>query len=179
MELFKTKLLTLRPATLDDKKSVYNWLAHSNLTKAMLGPPNFYDHPIPTWDEFNQDYLDHYFDGSQPLKGQCFILIHNGQPIGQINYNEIDITTKSTEIDIWLADRKYTGKGFGTEAIKTLCEYLYYKLQCETIYIAPSKRNIIAIKAYKKAGFIETKNLPDNFVPDYEDTVVLSKTLRK
>lgn len=179
MEELKNKLLALRPATLQDKKSVYNWLAHSNLTIEMLGPPNFPDNPIPSWDEFNEDYLDHYFDGSQPLKGQCFILIYNGQQIGQINYNEIDPTTKSTEIDIWLADRAYTGKGLGTEAIKTLCDYLYHKFGCETIYIAPSRRNIIAIKAYKKAGFIETKNLPKNFVPDYEDTVVLTKTIQK
>jgi RimJ/RimL family protein N-acetyltransferase len=176
MQDLTTKLLTLKPATLQDKKSVYDWLADSNLTSEMLGPPNYSDNPIPTWEEFNEDYLDHYFDGSQPLKGQCFILIHNGQQIGQINYNEIDTTTKSTEIDIWLADREYTGKGLGTEAIKILCNYLDKKFDCQTIYIAPSRRNLIAIKAYKKAGFVETKNLPDNFVPDYKDTVVLIKT---
>lgn len=179
MEELKSKLLTLRPATLQDKRSVYNWLAHSNLTREMLGPPNFSDNPVPAWEEFNEDYSDHYFDGSQPFKGQCFILIYNGQQIGQINYNEINTTTKSTEIDIWLADMEYTGKGLGTEAIKILCNYLDSKFGCETIYIAPSRRNINAIKAYKKAGFIETNYLPDNFVPDYEDTVVLTKTYQK
>lgn len=168
-------LLTLRPATLQDKKKVFHWLAHSNLTNEMLGPPNFPENSIPTWEEFNVDYVDHYFDYSQPLKGQCFIIIHNGQEIGQINYNEIDINTRSTEIDIWLADRKYTRKGLGTEAIKMLCNYLDKSLNCKTIYIAPSKRNINAIKAYYKAGFIETDQFPDNFTPDYIDTVVLIK----
>lgn len=176
MEVLTTKLLTLRPATLQDKRSVYNWLAHSNLTCEMLGPPNFPDIAIPTWEEFNKDYSDHYFDGAQPLKGQCFILIYNGQDIGQINHNEIDTTSNSTEIDIWLADRAFTGKGLGTQAIKVLCDYLDKSFDCKTIYIAPSRRNVNAIKAYTKAGFRETGNLPANFIPDYTDTIVLTKT---
>lgn len=176
MKELKSKSLSLRPASLQDKKNVYNWLAHSNLSQEMFGPPNFPEHPIPNWEEFNQDYTDHYFDGSQPLRGRCFILMHKNKPIGQINYNEINPNTKSTEIDIWLSDREYTGKGYGTEAIITLCEYLYQNFTCETVYIAPSKRNIRAIKAYKKAGFMESKNRPDNFIPDYADTVILSKT---
>lgn len=168
--------MTIKPATLQDKKKIFKWLAHSNLTSDMFGPPNFPDIQIPTWEEFDNDYLDYYFDGSQPMKGQCFILIHNGQEIGQINYNEIDTNTKSTEIDIWLADRQFTGKGFGSEAIKILCNYLDKSFNCKTIYIAPSRRNSNAIKAYKKAGFIETDIHPANFVADYKDTIVLVKT---
>lgn len=178
-ETLRTQWLTLKPASLEDKRKVYHWLAHSNLTGEMFGPPNFSGYSVPTWDEFNKDYLDHFFDGSQPLKGQSFIIIHNEQPIGHINYNAVDTTSKSTEIDIWLADRAYTGQGFGTEAIKILCNYLYNHLNCETIYIAPSRRNTNALKAYKKAGFIETSTLPVNFLPDYDDTVLLSITRQK
>jgi RimJ/RimL family protein N-acetyltransferase len=174
-ELLTTKILTIRPATLPDKKKIFNWLANSDLTSEMLGPPNFSDNPIPTWDEFDKDYLDYFFDGSQPMKGRCFVLEHKGQEIGQINYNEIDTNTKSTEIDIWLSERQFTGKGLGTEAIKALCNYLDKSFDCKTIYIAPSKRNSIAIKSYKKAGFMETDQLPMNFIADYNDTIVLMK----
>jgi RimJ/RimL family protein N-acetyltransferase len=174
-ELLTTKILTIRPATLPDKKKIFNWLANSDLTSEMLGPPNFSDNPIPTWDEFDNDYLDYFFDGSQPMKGRCFVLEHNGLEIGQINYNEIDTNTKSTEIDIWLSERQFTGKGLGTEAIKALCNYLDKSFDCKTIYIAPSKRNSIAIKSYKKAGFMETDQLPMNFIADYNDTIVLMK----
>jgi diamine N-acetyltransferase len=142
----------------------------------MLGPPKFPDNPVPTWDEFDNDYSDHYFDDSQPGIGKCFVIEHNGQEIGQINYNQIDTNTKSTEIDIWLADYQFTSKGFGTEAIKILCCYLVKSFGCRTFFIAPSRRNKNAIKSYKKAGFIETERIPDNFIPDYEDTVLMIKT---
>jgi RimJ/RimL family protein N-acetyltransferase len=174
--LLTTKRVTLRPSTLPDKKKIFNWLINSDLTSEMLGPPKFPDNPIPTWDEFNNDYLDYFFDGSQPMKGRCFVLEHNEQEVGQINYNEIDVSTRSTEIDIWLSERKFTGKGLGTEAIKELCDYLDKAFDCKTIYIAPSRRNSNAIKAYKKAGFIETDQLPDNFIADYKDTILLVRT---
>jgi len=170
------KKLTLRPATLEDKTRIFNWLTNSNLTKEMLGPPNFPDAPIPSWEEFTADYVDHYFDGSQPLLGRCFIIEYNNQEIGQINYNNIDRIEKSTEIDIWLADSRYAGQGLGTEGIIVFCDYLRENLGCEKIYIAPSGRNASAIKSYKKAGFFETRNLPENFIPDYSDTIVLMKT---
>lgn len=70
------------------------------------------------------DYLDYYFNGSKPWAGRCFIILYNDEEIGQINYNEIDAAAKSTEIYIWLADRKFTHHGFGPEAIKLLCAYL-------------------------------------------------------
>jgi len=175
IDLLTSDILTLRPATLQDKTKIFNWLTSSSLTSEMLGKPNFPDNPIPTWEEFDSDYVDYYFDNSQPLSGRCFILEHMGQEVGQINYNKIDVKTKSTEIDIWLADRQFTGKGLGTEAIRVLCQYLYKSLGCTTIYVAPSKRNQKAIKSYKKAGFSETDILPDGFIPDYDDTVLMVK----
>jgi len=175
INLLSNKRVTLRPATYQDKEKIFQWLAHSNLTSEMLGPPKFPEAPIPTWEEFDTDYVSHYFDNTQPLKGRCFVIEHNGEEIGQINYNEIDEVTKSTEIDIWLADKCFTGKGLGTEAIQILCEYLVKTFDCQTIYIAPSKRNGNAIRAYKKAGFLETTVIPEGFVPDYSDTIVLVK----
>lgn len=167
--------IRLRPAGPEDKVKIFNWLTKSDLTREMLGPPKFPDAPIPTWEDFSSDYTDHYFDDAQPWLGRCFIIEYQYTEIGQINYNQIDRIEKSTEIDIWLADSRYAGKGWGIEAVRIFCNYLHQTLGCEKIYIAPSKRNTRAIKAYKKAGFSETRNLPHNFIPDYSDSIVLIK----
>src|SRR5690606_17099975 len=116
-ELLAAERISLKPAAPSDKKKIFDWLTNSNLTAKMLGMPNFPDNPVPSWEEFDSDYLGYYFDGTQPLSGQCFIIIHNGQEIGQINYNAIDARDRSTELDIWLADKQFTGQGLGTEAI--------------------------------------------------------------
>lgn len=168
------KEITLEPSTPADKIKIYQWLSHSNLTPEMLGEPNFPDNPVPGWEEFDEDYKGHYFDGTKPLEGRCFIILKNREEVGQINYNAIDQKTKTTEIDIWLSDKKHTGQGIGPIAIKLLCTHLLEDLGCRKIIIQPSARNRHAIKAYKKAGFTRENKIPKVFKPDYYDSVVLS-----
>lgn len=171
--------IKLRPATPQDKRKVFDWLTNSNLTKEMMGLPNFPDSKIPTWDEFDNDYLDHYFDASPPLKGRCFIISEKENEVGQINYNAIDKVKKCTDLDIWLSDIKYTGRGIGTEAILLLCQYLNERFDCEQFIMSPSKRNKNAIKSYQKAGFVMTDIELDESEMDYDDNVVMIKTMKK
>lgn len=176
----KGKLITLRPATMQDRRQVFEWLAHSDLTSSMLGPPHFPENPVPTWEEFIDDYYEYFFDGSQPESGRCFIIQLNATPIGQINYNKIykEEGLRFTELDIWLADSRYTNKGYGTDALKTLCHYLHNELACKKFIIAPARQNIGAVKAYQKAGFAETSILLPHFIADYADTVIMIKEIR-
>jgi RimJ/RimL family protein N-acetyltransferase len=173
----KGEIISLRPATMDDRLSVYQWLTQSDLTSLMLGPPNFYDHPIPTWEEFTDDYKDYFFDGSAPYRGRCFIIEHNTIAVGQINYNDIHLDDQSTELDIWLSAKKHTSKGYGTDALETLCNHLHESMGCTNFILAPSKRNIWALKAYLKAGFQPSDKRPVGFIPDYHDTVLMIKTM--
>ncbi len=168
--------VSIRAVTLNDKRKIFNWLANSNITQEMLGAPKFPDNPVPTWEEYDEDYKDYYFDYVRPYKGQCFIILNNLQEVGQINYNPINRKTKTTEFDIWLADKKYTGKGIGTAAIKLLCALIFENLDCDKILIQPSARNKFAIRAYKKVGFIEQPIIPKGFELDYYDSVLLGLT---
>jgi diamine N-acetyltransferase len=171
--------IKLRPATILDRENIFLWLTKSNLTKEMMGPPKYPDSKIPTWDEFINDFYEYYFNGSHPLKGQCFIIEHKGQEIGQINHNEINLIEKSADLDIWLNDEAHGGKGYGTEAIKVMCNYLNKEFGCRKILLSPSKRNLRAIKSYEKAGFVMTGIKPDSNKMDYEDNVILVKTIEE
>lgn len=169
------KKVNLRPATMQDRKHIFDWLTNSDLTSCMMGPPAYPDSKIPTWDEFREDYKEYFFNGSQPLLGRCFIIEVNGVSVGQINHDRINTEDLSTELDIWLRSSQYTGKGYGTDALETLCTFLNKEYSCKKFIIAPSKRNTRAVQAYKKAGFIESAETIDS--PDYSDTIVLVKTL--
>lgn len=169
--------VSIKPSEIKDKRKIYDWLANSNITKEMLGPPKFPDIPIPSWEEFDKDYNEIFFDINRPYEGQSFIIKLCEEEVGQINYGEIDLETNSTEIDIWLADKKFTGKGIGTKAIKLLIEYLNNNFNIKTFFIAPSKRNENAIKAYKKAGFTESNFIPKYFIADCDDAIVLIKNI--
>jgi RimJ/RimL family protein N-acetyltransferase len=171
-----TSKVTIRPATPADKRAVFEWCCLSDITAGMMGEPLFPDNPVPTWEEFQDDYLDHFFDGTKPRLGRSFIIQVAGEDVGHINYNNIE-DDNSTELDTWLKNSHFTGKGYGTAAIQLLCDYLKETFDCPYVIIAPSRRNPYAIKSYLKAGFVEADFTPKTFVPDYFDAIVLVKWL--
>jgi len=173
----KGKKISLRPACFQDRKNIYDWLANSDITSCMLGPPHFPDNPIPTWEEFVDDYNPLFFSDDDPSSGRSFIIIANDEDVGHINYNEVDRENSRVELDIWLKSSAYCNKGYGTDAILTLVDYLSKTLGCRKFIIAPSARNDRAVRSYEKAGFVRSEDIPENFIPDYKDTVVMIKNL--
>ena len=119
----------------------------------MMGPPNYHDHPIPTWEEFKNDYRDTFFNDTGNGKGRNFIIIVDGTEIGTIGYDGVDKEKSITELDIWLKASKYCGQGYGPDALNALTNYLHKEFGIENFIIRPSARNIRAVRAYCKAGF--------------------------
>ncbi len=94
-----------------------------------------------------------YFDSNLPEKGQCFWIIVGGEKIGQVNYNKIDIENKNVDLDIIIGAKKNMGKGYGTDALKTLIKYLFSSFDINKVWIEPRANNPRAIVAYQKVGF--------------------------
>ena len=150
----------------------------------MNGPPNFPDKPVPTWEEFQDGYVESYFDDSVPLSGRCFLILVEGASAGQINYNDIEqfAGRKRTELDIWMRSSQFCGKGYGIDALVTLCQFLSQRFGVQDFMVQPSARNPRAIRAYEKAGFskldINDVQERESWGPhDYDDSVLMIKRL--
>lgn len=178
--MIQGKRVTLRLAMEQDKRMIYEWLAESDVTPFTMGSPHFPDHPVPTWEEFCADYKPHFFDGSNPELGRCFVIMVSGMPVGQVNYNDIDQYHQRTELDIWMGCEANCGKGYGPDALQALCEYLFLTYGIVEFVIRPSARNRRAIRAYEKAGFQQVALSPEQQkaeygLGDYDDSIVLVK----
>jgi len=171
--MIQGKLVTLIPATLADRRRIFDWLTASDITSSMLGPPDFPGNPPPTWEEYDEDYVEYFFTDRFPQQGRCFLIEVNGEAVGQINYNDIDLEKSCVEFDIWMREKKVCGKGYGPDAIDALCSYVKEKFGCRYVILAPSARNAAAIRAYEKAGFRIDARWNGQVVPDYHDTVVM------
>jgi diamine N-acetyltransferase len=150
----------------------------------MMGPPLYPDEPIPSWEEFCDDYQPHFFDGSVPKLGRCFVISAGGEEVGQVNYNDIEERQgkKRTELDIWLRSEKDCGQGFGSDALLALCRYLFQHLGVQEFMVQPSARNPRAIRAYEKAGFVilslSIEEAQAQWGPsDYYDSVYMVMTI--
>jgi len=183
-QVLRGSLVTLRPSTLDDRRPVYDWSANSDVTRAMMGPPTYPEHPVPTWEDFCEDHKPHFFDGSAPHLGRCYIIIVNNEPVGQVYYNDIEERDykKRTEMDLWMRSEQYCGHGFGSDALLTLCEHLARQMGVQEFMVQPSARNPRAIRAYEKIGFVKlplsAEEARNTWGPnDYFDSVYMVKTI--
>jgi len=138
--------------TVDEIPLFYKWATQSDAT-----PFWYEDGKIPALEQFLDDWQPHYFDGSKPEEGRCFAIIIDGRAIGQVNYNQIDRTNNSVQLDIIIADDVDKNKGYGTDALKTLSEYLIAHMNVKLLYIIPVISNHRAMRAYQKAGFEITR----------------------
>jgi RimJ/RimL family protein N-acetyltransferase len=174
--------ITLRPATLPDRRAIYEWMACSDLTESMMGSPEFAENPVPTWAEFCADYQDYFFDGSRPEVGRSFIIEHQGTAVGHVSCSRGDDRPNFAELDIWMRDSSCTGHGWGSEALRTLCEYLHKTLDMREFILRPSARNVRAVRSYERAGFMRTLLSNDEqanvYGPgEYCDTVVMRRVI--
>ena len=166
--MIRGHIIDLVPAALDDRKKVYEWCFQSETTKSHSGPPDYPDVFIPSFEEFCCDdyYAPYFFDGSAPDAGAGFIITHKGEPVGFISYSSFHVKQYMTELDIWLNCEANCGKGFGSDAIMSLADYLGSSMGIREFIIRPSVKNARAICAYKKAGFEDSDASPTDYLRD-------------
>jgi len=163
--MIKGKMIDLIPAALRDRQMVYEWCFCSETTKSHSGPPDYLNNPIMSYEDFcAHGYVEHYFTGTKPREGRGLLIVNNDEPIGFISYCSFHLKPGIAEFDIWFPREADCGKGYGTDALLTLADYVFNKMDFREIIIAPSARNKRAVRAYEKAGFIKTDKAMSEFL---------------
>lgn len=172
----------MHPATLDDRRAIYDWMVHPDIAPSMFGPPMFPEVPVPMYEAFCADYPLYYFDDSEPRRGRCFIIENEVTPVGHVSYSDIHERPDISELDIWMRDGSCCGHGWGPEALDLLCRHLQTTFGIHEFIMRPSRRNDRAVRAYGAAGFVEQPMTNERQTQlfgegDYHDTVVMLRTL--
>lgn len=80
-------------------------------------------------------------------------------PIGTIILSDIDYKNGNAEIHLKISNNGYRGKGFGTDAIKTMVRYAFSELRLNCIYSKVSEHNEASKNLFKRCGFIQEGQL--------------------
>jgi RimJ/RimL family protein N-acetyltransferase len=73
--------------------------------------------------------------------------------IGNCGLHKIDWDKKTATLGIVIGENNYRGKGYGTDAIKSIIEFAKNELGIKSIQLNVYEYNHRAIKVYKKCGF--------------------------
>jgi ribosomal-protein-alanine N-acetyltransferase len=157
----------LKPTTSEEIPPFYAWATHPDPEVQ-----RYYGEEIPTLEEFLADYEPHFFDDSQPYRGRCYTILAEGKrPIGVVSYNGFDAKRKRVTLDIIIGNREELGRGYGSDALRTLVRHLFETFPTlETAIIAAHRQNARAIRAYRKAGFRQVEvDANDPYIIEYAD----------
>lgn len=95
--------------------------------------------------------------------------------IGSCGFQNLEWRHRSAELGIVIGARDYWNRGYGTDAVQTLCAFGLYTLNLNRIWLRVFADNARAMRCYQKAGFREEGRLrQDNFNGGaYRDTLIM------
>ena len=76
-----------------------------------------------------------------------------GHHIGNCSYYNLDETKHEVELGIMIGNRDYWNKGYGTDVVTTLVNYIFRETNLNRIYLKTLDWNSRAQKCFKKCGF--------------------------
>ena len=77
----------------------------------------------------------------------------SGAYIGNCGLHKIDIYKKNCEFGIFIGEKKYWSKGYGTDAVRTVQGFAEAELELDTVRLTVYEYNHRAINVYKQCGF--------------------------
>ena len=90
-------------------------------------------------------------------EGYNFSIINlsNDELIGNCGLLKVNQIHRTGEAGIFIGNKEYWNKGYGTEAMNLLLDYAFNLLNLNSIFLRVHSFNKRAIKCYKKCGFKE------------------------
>jgi len=90
---------------------------------------------------------------SRPGEAACWVIEHEGRPIGFANYRDFHPKGKSAEIGVGIGEPALWGTRLGRDALGALMRYLFEELDLHRIGLSVVAFNDRAIWMYKALGF--------------------------
>ena len=139
--------IKLREKRLADAPHDYAWQTDPELVQLDAAPL-----PAITFPQYLADYASELRYPS-PARRRLAIETLNGKHIGNCTYYGIDKTKGEAELGIMIGNRDYWDKGYGTDAVTTLVNYIFHRTKLNRIYLKTLVSNTRAQKCFKKCGF--------------------------
>ncbi|MER2039361.1 MAG: GNAT family protein [Solibacillus sp.] len=103
-------------------------------------------------------------------------LKESDEMIGELSILDIDEDNKKAGFRISMAAISLTGKGYGTEAIKIVLQFVFEQLQLNRLQLEVFSHNTRGIRAYEKIGFVKEGVLRQSLYIDntYSDEIIMA-----
>jgi ribosomal-protein-alanine N-acetyltransferase len=142
----------LRPKRLRDALNDYKWRKDAELCRL--------DATQPTTSSF-EEFLKLVAGAPSYSNKSCHFAIEtlDGKHIGNCSYFDIDEANGDAEIGMMIGDKAYWNQCYGTDAMRTVLNYIFSQTSLKRIHLKTLDWNIRAQKCFEKCGFTSCGNL--------------------
>lgn len=114
-------------------------------------------------------------ENSNPEATFSIVTLDEDKLIGTVGLERINNINRTATLGIFIGDKDYLSKGYGTEAIKLLLDYGFNYMNLHSVKLTLMSFNERAFKCYKKCGFKEVGKFRENkFINGrYYDTICM------
>ncbi|MFO8010694.1 MAG: GNAT family N-acetyltransferase [Dehalococcoidia bacterium] len=145
MKRLQGKKVVLREKYIADAQKDYVWATDRELMRLDAAEPYPMDYSV---------YMIEYPHGlADTGKIQFAIETMEGEHIGNCTCYNIDMHAQEAELGIMIGDRSYWGKGYGSDAVKTLIRYILRELGLRRISLHTLTWNVRAQECFERCGF--------------------------
>jgi len=138
----------LRPAERDDIDLFVRWFADGEMTRylAIRAP-------------FSRAMEERWFESMLETQGKrayhfVICLLTDDRAIGTAGFNHVNQEDGHASFGISIGEKSEWSKGYGTDALRAICDFGFGQLRLERIELDVYELNRRARRSYEKAGFV-------------------------
>jgi len=161
------ELVYLRPAEREDLDAFVRWFADEDVTRnlAVRAP-------------FSKAMEEQWFTSMLESQGKnsyhfVICLLADERPIGTAGFHHVNYEDGHASFGISIGEKAEWSKGYGTDALRAICDFGFGELRLERIELDVYEPNARARRSYEKAGFVTEGTLRHAHYSDgkYQDVV--------
>ena len=139
----------LRPAERSDIDLFVRWFDDSETTRYLAARAPFSHAMEERWFESMVE--------EQGKRNYHFVicLLADGRAIGTAGLHQVNYEDGHAAFGISIGEKGEWSKGYGTDALRTICDFGFGQLRLERIELDVYEPNLRAQRSYEKAGFVK------------------------
>jgi RimJ/RimL family protein N-acetyltransferase len=160
-EIARGERIVLRRKRMDDAPADYAWRRDPELAR--------FDAAAPLRSSYTDFLVTFREDVEYPTPFRRVYAIEDmaGQHIGNVMYYNIDDRRKDAELGITIGDKRFWGRGYGRDVVRTFLRHLFSDVGLDRVYLNTLDWNVRAQQSFLAAGFVEcgtTRRGVHNFI---------------
>ena len=116
-----------------------------------------------------------YLNNSKEEYAMVIVTKDEDKMIGTVSIEQINFINRTGTLGIFIGDKDYRDRGYGTEAIKLILEYAFQYINLNNVMLTVMSYNDRAKRCYEKCGFKEFGRRHQSVYMDgkYYDTIYM------